>query len=190
MLRHLLELHCVTEVVGEFVLKSPSAFLSPFLLSQTLNNRWICPWGTGHSTCASPEARFHTLTPCSCSLASISVFHRLVSGMDPSGTCSENRLITRHEFKQQFFNTTKLPPLPQPQATFCGARRSKHLHVAPTAAQEERQRALPLPFPRPLRDAAQVDGINPQDARMVSLALNTFTEKALRPERHLWVTSV
>lgn len=81
-------------------------------------------------------------------------------------------------------------PLPQPQATFCGARRSKHLRVAPTAAQEERQRALPLPFPRPLRDAPQVDSINPQDARMVSLALNTFTEKALRPERHLWVTSV
>lgn len=24
---------------------------------------------------------------------------------------------------------------------------------------------------------------------MVSLALNTFTEKALRPERHLWVAS-
>lgn len=42
------------------------ASASLFPLFQTLNNRWICPWDTGHSTVSYPGGRLHISIPSSC----------------------------------------------------------------------------------------------------------------------------
>lgn len=56
-LHNSLELQPVTVVLHETHLKLSCASPSLFLLSQTPNNRWICPWGTGRSIFASLGAQ-------------------------------------------------------------------------------------------------------------------------------------